>query len=103
MPRPSTWPVSMPSLSLVPTPSVPLAPAPAPRPALPQAAVPAIAAAPAPAPVAQPSNPYEALVPLTDTSPEAEAAALREALAIVLGNVTGLPDVRTSPAAAPVL
>jgi hypothetical protein len=50
-----------------------------------------------------PSNPYEALVPLADSTPAAEGAAMREALATVIAGITGLPDVRTNPAVAPIL
>ena len=61
-----------------------------------------IAAALAP-PAAAPVNPYEAVVPVTDTSPTGQSAALREALATVLGAVTGLPDVRTRSTVIPIL
>ena len=64
-----------------------------------------IAAAPAPvmAPAAAPANPYEAVVPVTDTSPGGQSAALREALATVLGTISGLPDVRTRTTVTPIL
>lgn len=56
-----------------------------------------------PAAAVNPSNPYEAIVPLGAPSPAAEAAALREALATVLAGVTALPDVRTNVAAMSIL
>ncbi len=69
-----------------------------------QSAAPGAATAPAPVVASvSPTNPYEAVVPLIDASPAAEAAALREALALVLAGITGLSDVRTSAAAAPIL
>ena len=66
---------------------------------------PALALAQGPMPVASapPVNPYEAVVPLADTSPGGETAALREALATVIATVTGLADIRTQPAAGGVL
>ena len=50
-----------------------------------------------------PANPYEALVPLADTTPAAESVAMREALATVITGITGLPDVRANPAAMAIL
>jgi hypothetical protein len=61
------------------------------------------AAAQTPLPAPAPSNPYEAVVPLTDPSATGQDAALREALAAVLAKVTSLPEIRSQPAAAPVL
>jgi hypothetical protein len=50
-----------------------------------------------------PSNPYEALVPLADSTPAAESAAMREALATVIANITALPDARSNAAVMPIL
>ncbi len=50
-----------------------------------------------------PANPYEALVPLADSTPAAESAAMREALATVIAGITGLPDVRMNASVAPIL
>src|SRR5882724_9279640 len=61
-------------------------------PAFSQAQTAAAAGATAPAP---PADPYEAVVPLTDATPAAHDAALREALATVLARVSGLADLRT--------
>jgi hypothetical protein len=65
----------------------------------------AITPAPALPPTAtvNPSNPYEAVVPLADVTPAAEGGAMREALATVLAGITGLPDVRSNPLAMPIL
>lgn len=59
-------------------------------------------ATPAPLP-AQPANPYEALIPVTDTSEKGQTAALNEALALVLTNVSGLSSIRSEPAAVSIL
>ncbi|HZP13299.1 MAG TPA: DUF2066 domain-containing protein [Nevskiaceae bacterium] len=64
--------------------------------------VPPAAALP-PTATVNPSNPYEALVPLADSTPAAQAVAMREALATVIAGITGLPDVRMNPSAVPIL
>lgn len=73
--------------------------------ALAQSAAAPISAAPALSATATvtPSNPYEALVPLADSTPAAEGAAMREALATVIAGITGLPDVRANASVAPIL
>src|ERR1051325_10903406 len=74
------------------------------QPAVPLETTPAAAAALLPPSAAvSPSNPYEAVVPITDTSPATEAAALREALALVLSGITALPDVRSNAGAMGIL
>jgi hypothetical protein len=64
-----------------------------------------LAPAPATAPTAavNPSNPYEAVVPLADSTPAAESVAMREALATVITGITSLPDVRANPTASAIL
>ncbi len=73
-------------------------------PPVPPAGAPATAAvALPPTATVNPSNPYEALVPLADSTPAAEAAAMREALATVIAGITALPDVRMNPSTVPLL